>query len=414
LIVSRQHASGKESHAMIDLKYRPEIDGLRAVAVILVLLFHADLGFSGGFIGVDVFFVISGFLITGLILKKQREGTFQLSEFWVRRIRRILPASVVMVVVTLVVGGFLLMPEDYTTLSKTAAYHQLMVSNVYLWKKSGYFEAPSELKPLMHTWSLAVEEQFYLFYPFLLVWLNRFRDRVKFSVLFGLCLLSFVGSEWMVRTEQSTAFFLLPFRAWEMLCGGLICFFPNPRFLPRLVANSLSLISLGGIFACGWYFSDTMRFPGISAAWPCLATAVFIYANSGHLTLTGRILSLKPVVFVGLISYSLYLVHWPILVYLRTEYGLDLPISVALSALALSVILAVLSWRFVERPFRTGTLIKSRNSLVKTAIAIPAMILMGTLAIELSGGLPQRLPREAQSFLENESQDKYWIDLKVD
>ena len=163
---------------MIDLKYRPEIDGLRAVAVVMVLLFHADLGFSGGFVGVDVFFVISGFLITGLILKRQKENNFRLSDFWGRRIRRILPASIATSALTLFVGGFLLFPEDYATLGKSALFQQLMASNYYFWQNTGYFDAPAELQPLMHTWSLAVEEQFYLFYPLLLLGLGKFAHPV--------------------------------------------------------------------------------------------------------------------------------------------------------------------------------------------------------------------------------------------
>ena len=240
---------------MIDLKYRPDVDGLRAVAVLLVLLFHADLGFTGGFVGVDVFFVISGFLITGLILKKQRENRFELSQYWIRRIRRILPASMLMTGVTLIVGRFILMPPDYQNLGASALAQQLMVSNLYFWQNTGYFDAPANLQPLMHTWSLAVEEQFYLIFPFLLYSMGRFSSRVQLSALIPLFSMSFIASEWCVQNEPSAAYFLLPSRAWEMILGGLICYLPVPTTRFQKINGFFSLASLTTIVACGWYWS---------------------------------------------------------------------------------------------------------------------------------------------------------------
>ena len=163
---------------MFEFKYRPDVDGLRAIAVVLVMLFHAGLGFPGGFIGVDVFFVISGFLITGLILKEQRSESFRLSHFWIRRIRRIIPASTFVVMTTLVAGFFVLLPSDYQGLAKSAIAQQSLLSNIYFWRHTGYFAGNAELMPLLHTWSLAVEEQFYIGYPFLLLFLSRFSRRI--------------------------------------------------------------------------------------------------------------------------------------------------------------------------------------------------------------------------------------------
>lgn len=295
---------------MSNWNYRSEIDGLRAIAIVLVLLFHADLGFEGGFIGVDIFFVISGFLITGLILNKQRKNEFRLSEFWTRRIRRILPASILMVALTLAYGYVIFMPWDFVKLSRIVFYHQCLVANVYLWLHSGYFETSTELNPLLHTWSLAVEEQFYLFYPFLLIWLGRFRESNRFRVLSVICLISLVGSEYVVRVDPKTAFFLLPTRAWEMLLGGLISFLPELKSRSRKFIEIVSVSAIIGLLLCGWNYHEQMAFPGFVAAVPCLLTALFIYLNSGYLTWMGRLMSTKPLVFTGLISYSLYLAHW--------------------------------------------------------------------------------------------------------
>ena len=223
---------------MIDFKYRPDVDGLRAVAVTLVLLFHAGLGFSGGFIGVDVFFVISGFLITGLILKEQESGKFSLANFWVRRIRRIIPAATVVVVAVLVAGFFILLPRDYEDLGKSAIAQQLMLSNVYFWRNTGYFDGPADLKALLHTWSLAVEEQFYLGYPFLMMLLHRFGRKVTVGALTFLGVGSLIVSVYGVEHHPSATFFLLPTRAWELLIGGLICFLPKPTRVPSWLLAS--------------------------------------------------------------------------------------------------------------------------------------------------------------------------------
>jgi peptidoglycan/LPS O-acetylase OafA/YrhL len=202
---------------MIEFKYRPDIDGLRAVAVSMVLLFHAGLGFPGGYVGVDVFFVISGFLITGLILKEQKAGTFTLANFWMRRIRRIIPAATVMVATVLIAGFFLLLPTDYVELGQSSIAQQLMLSNVYFWRSTGYFSGFAELKPLLHTWSLAVEEQFYIGYPFLIIILSRFRRRNIALFIALLTAVSFATSQYGVEHYPNATYYLLPTRAWELL-----------------------------------------------------------------------------------------------------------------------------------------------------------------------------------------------------
>jgi peptidoglycan/LPS O-acetylase OafA/YrhL len=359
---------------MLTFKYRPDVDGLRAVAVILVLLFHAELGLTGGYIGVDIFFVISGFLITGLILKEQRENSFTLANFWIRRIRRIIPASMAMVLSVLVVGLVILLPSDYEELAKSAIAQQFMLSNVYFWKNTGYFDGPSDLKPLLHTWSLAVEEQFYLGYPFLLLLLQRVRRGRVAIVLSVLLLFSFVISQYGVTHHPSATFFLLPTRAWEMLLGGMICFMPSADRLPRWLVSLCSWLSLAAIGYASYVYTSATPFPGIAALLPCGGAAILIYANSAHTSLPAAILASKPMVFVGLISYSLYLWHWPILAFTRYWLGAALPVAVACTALLCSVVIAAISWRYVEQPFRVAKKEQKSNAGLLSAYALSSSI----------------------------------------
>src|SRR6056297_18718 len=385
---------------MIDFKYRPDVDGLRAVAVVLVLLFHANLGFSGGYVGVDIFFVISGFLITGLILKQQDIGSFRLRDFWLRRIRRILPASTVMVIVTLVVGYLMLMPDVLEQLGEATVAQQCMLSNVYFWRNTGYFDGAADLKPLLHTWSLAVEEQFYIGYPFLLVLLARWnRHRGKALVLSILLVASLSLSVWGVSNYPTATFFLLPTRAWELLVGAMICFAPAPVYLRAWQTNLLSGLGLGGMLAAGWLFDATTPFPGIAALLPCLGAAVFIYANTDRLTSPGRWLAAKPVVFVGLISYSLYLWHWPVLTFYRNAYGETLPMPIGAALLAVSFGLGYLSWRFVETPFRRAASRPSTTGLLGGTAVVVAVLLVAGGLFSFRNGFPERFgPRAVKLF----------------
>jgi peptidoglycan/LPS O-acetylase OafA/YrhL len=389
---------------MIEFKYRPDIDGLRAVAVLLVLLFHVGLGFPGGFVGVDIFFVISGFLITGLILKEQRAEKFLLSHFWIRRIRRILPASIVVVIATLLAGGLLLTPHDYKDLAESTIYQQLMLSNVYFWQDVGYFKGPAELKPLLHTWSLAVEEQFYLGYPFLLVFLRRWTRAKTLWMLIALALFSFVLSEWGTQNSPSAAFYLLPTRAWELLLGGLICFAPPPTRMSQWQAHAMGGLGVAGIVVSSCFYDATTRFPGSAALLPCVGAALLIYVNSKELNWTGKLLAWKPMVFIGLLSYSLYLWHWPILAYCKYSMpGTDLSVTVGVLVLVASFALAYLSWRFVERPFRQPKEIaRVRRSL--SVIAGAALLTMFfSIVVYSSSGLPSRFSQQVLACIDDET-----------
>lgn len=305
-----------------NFRYRPEIDGLRAIAVVVVVLYHAGLGTTGGFVGVDVFFVISGFLITSLILKDLEAGTFTLAGFWERRIRRIMPALSCLILATLMAGWIVLLPSDYVALGRSAFFQGLFAANIYFWRNTGYFDGVAEEEPLLHTWSLAVEEQFYLIFPLLMVGLfalPRFRRRGALLSFFGLCIVLSLGvSVWGVVNRPVATFYLLPTRAWELLLGASVAVLPGPAviagpgFAGRLrLANGfrevLSVAALMGILVPCWLYTSATPFPGLAAAPPCMAAGLFIWVTGrrhpeSRLPLAARFLSARPVVFVGLIS----------------------------------------------------------------------------------------------------------------
>ena len=252
--------------------YRPDIDGLRALSVIIVVLFHAGLGMTGGFVGVDVFFVISGYLITSLILKQQAAGRFDLVEFFARRVRRIIPAVCVMTLATLVLGSLWLSPDAWVDLAGSAVAQTAMLANVWYWRTINYFSTEAELKPFLHMWSLAVEEQFYLVYPFLLVFLGRCSRRTAFLMLSALAAVSLVLAEYFLSTRASAVYYLLPFRAWELLLGGIVSLLPRRRLTPSSEAEVA--VGLAMILIPAFLYDTQTRFPGLGALPPCLGAAL--------------------------------------------------------------------------------------------------------------------------------------------
>ena len=380
------------------LKYRAYIDGLRAVAVLPVLFFHADLGCSGGYVGVDIFFVISGYLITALILKDLDGGKFQILEFWERRVRRILPALAVVVFSCLAAGWLLYLPLDFKELGQSIIAQSLLVSNIYFWQQSGYFEQAVEVKPLLHTWSLAVEEQFYLLFPFLLVAFRRFSHKSIVPAILALGGASFCLSVWGSYHYAQANFYLLPPRAWELLTGSLLAALPAQRTSKRWLAESLSW---GGLLAILWAvfcYDPETRFPGAAAILPCAGAALIIRANGRDLTSVGKLLALRPVVFIGLISYSLYLWHWPLLVFSKYWALEPIPPGLRLLLLLASLVLAILSWRFVETPFRKRLVLDSRPRIVAFAGITTALLLLAGLGVHQLLGVPSRLPAEALRY----------------
>lgn len=407
------------------MKYRPEIDGLRAIAVIAVVLFHAGIGFPGGYIGVDVFFVISGYLITTLILRELQEGRFSLVNFWERRIRRIVPAAVVVVVAVLIMGWFLLLPSDYATLGRSAAWQSVFGANFFFWLNTGYFSGPAEEMPLLHTWSLAVEEQFYLLFPLVLALLFRWTFFRRCEVLFGFLgfglVLSLILSIYTVNQSPKGTFYLLPTRAWELLSGSVIAALPTSS-LPksRQLRSFFSWLGIGAIaFPCFVYDKYTL-FPGLAALPPCLGTCLILLATNTRvcglstlpMPLVGRILSLRPVVFVGLISYSFYLWHWPLFAFsnyweieslLVTE---KIRLAFRFVIVGVSMLLAILTWRFVESPFRKRQMGVTRPSMFFWGIAGLVLLVTVGLIINQQHGFPSRFSERVYTYDRIGTQDR--------
>jgi len=301
-----------------------------------------------------VFFVISGFLITGLILQDIEQGSFSLANFWARRIRRIVPAMTVMITVILILGIVTFLPSDLTRLAKSIIAQQVLISNIYFYRNTGYFDGPSELMPLLHTWSLSVEEQFYLIYPIVLAWSSRAGRKIPGILLWIGIVLSFALSCYELKHSPAAAFYLLPYRAWELLLGGVLWFLPYPSGIHGIVREAISCSSILTIIVASCVFSKSTPFPGIYALVPCMATTAFIYINSDKVSYTGLVLSCKPIVFIGLTSYSLYLWHWPLLVVIKYLSVDNVSRSILVVWLVVTVFVSIASWRFIEQPFRNA------------------------------------------------------------
>lgn len=378
--------------------YRPDIDGLRAVAVMAVLLFHGGVtSISGGYVGVDVFFVISGYLITSIITSKIDKGTFSLIDFWERRVRRIIPPLMVVALFALVGSWFLLFPDDYRDFSESLFAITVFASNFLFFTEAGYFAGPGELKPLLHTWSLAIEEQFYLLFPFLMMALAGSRARFRVLVIGVLAIISLLLSHQMVKSAPEAAFFLLPARAWELSIGALLVFI-RLNNAPGWLREVLSLSGLAMIvYTCLVYTKET-RFPGVSALLPCIGTGLIIFSQSpDHKTWCYKMLALKPVVFVGLLSYSLYLWHWPLMVFARYHSTGEELMLLNVAAMVASFLLAYFSWRFVEGPIRRGEVFKTRKSVFVAAFAAAVVCIGIGLAGHLTNGFPSRIDSQVLS-----------------
>jgi peptidoglycan/LPS O-acetylase OafA/YrhL len=374
--------------------YRPEIDGLRGVAVMAVVLFHAGLGCPGGFVGVDVFFVISGYLITSILLREMDRDKFSFRNFWERRLRRIFPAMAVCMLVTLGFGGFWLLPSDASDAGQSALSQLALVSNFYFWRTTNYFGGDIFEKPLLHTWSLSVEEQFYLLFPVFLWILWRFsrpegarRWRIGMSAI--LLLVSLGLSVWAVEHQPYAGFYLLPTRAWELLCGSLLAALPSVRNPRQWVSEILAFLGLGAILVAVLLYSERTPFPGVASLLPCLGTMLILWSNCGQaanseerkLTLVGKALALWPMRSIGLISYSLYLWHWPVIVYAK-YWQLESPTIVERwGFVVLAFAFAYASWKFVETPVRTRQCWSSSRSLWVNSLLMGAVLLILSVAL---------------------------------
>lgn len=368
------------------MQYRPEIDGLRAIAVLPVIFFHAGFEtFSGGFVGVDVFFVISGFLITSILLSDLERGSFSIANFYERRARRILPALFFVMACCIPVAVALMIPMQLEKFAASVLAVVFFVSNFFFWRETGYFAPAAEEQPLLHTWSLSVEEQFYVLFPLALAGLWR-QGRTRALLVFAIVtVISIVGSEVASRLAPAASFYLLPTRAWELLAGALCAFFlkSGAAFQYGSAAGGAALGGIALIAGAIFAFDETTPTPSILVIVPVLgACLVILFAHPS--SIAARLLSWKPMVAVGLVSYSAYLWHQPLLAFVRIASN-DPPSQVVLLAVVFGTLaLAALTWRYIELPFRRDL----RSPIVLRATAYFASVLVvASLAVIFSHGL---------------------------
>jgi peptidoglycan/LPS O-acetylase OafA/YrhL len=365
--------------------YREDIDWLRAIAVLAVVAFHFETpAVFGGFVGVDIFFVISGYLITGIIQSELQSGTFSFARFYERRVRRLLPALYTMVALTAIPSLHYLLTSERLEFFRSIAAVVTFTSNFFFWFQSGYFDHAAAEKPLLHTWSLAVEEQFYLALPLLLWALLRFvrGGRIALPLALGaISLASFALSIWLMRTDRSAnAFFMSPPRAWEFLIGGLVAI-PGLPVLRNVPAQQIVRgVALVLIAIPTFSLRQGPGFPGVNALLPCIGAAVFIWSGFGVKTpMRSRYSPLNVASFFGQISYSLYLWHWPLFTVARfSKSSLVLDPLDKIELFGLTVVISYLTWRFVEQPFRLKSLVPTRRAAFSTAGLATAVLLAGS------------------------------------
>lgn len=378
--------------------YRKDIDGLRAVAVCSVLFYH--LGFSslpGGFVGVDIFFVISGYLITQIILRQRQNDSFSFVDFYVRRVKRLMPALFCTLFFSSIVACLVLFPSDLKGYFLSATSASFAVANFYFWREhGGYFGGNSADVPLLHTWSLGVEEQFYFVWPAMVVLAFMFKRKYVLHLLMGA---SFFGalifSEYVVQTTFGAAYYLMPTRFFELAGGawiGLLAF-DNKASSNKIVNNFLAIAGLALIASGIFLLSKADDFPGFNALLPALGAMALIQA--GDKSIVAKLLSVSPATFLGKISYSLYLVHWPLIVF-TTYVGIELSTPVALSLLASALVLGYLQWRFVENHFRFAKDSSQLQTCLKFFLAPALVTTLVTVIVVLNQGLPNRFSTEVQ------------------
>ena len=395
-----EYVAGQAAQDERRLAYLPHVDGLRAIAVLAVIGFHAAPSqVPGGFVGVDIFFVISGFLITSLLHKEIARREFSFPNFLARRARRIVPALALVMLASFVAAYLILSPEQMREFGRSITSSALFGANIHFYRTTDYFALPAQEQPLLHTWSLAIEEQFYLIWPLvLLLLLTRVSRRTAFIVLtvaIAASLASFLAYSWI---EPTYAFFMPHTRAWGLLLGALLALSVDGlNFSPR-VSETLAVLGLAGIGASILVFSETRPYPGVAAALATFSAAAIIVACSGRLPWGGRVLASAPLVFVGLISYSLYLWHWPIFSFARLQAPSSAATLIPLM-LAASFALAWLSWRYVEVPLRGRygqAMFSTRKALVSAACLLVAIAAVG-VSIKAGKGWAWRLDEVSRS-----------------
>ena len=373
-------------------QYRPDIDSLRAIAVVSVIINHLSSSIlPGGFIGVDVFFVISGFLITSQIYKEALQHDFSIVQFYKRRINRIIPALLTVIIASLIAGALILSPTDFSLLAKSSIFALIGLSNIFLWREYGnYFSGNASEAPLLHTWSLGVEEQFYVIWPILIILLLKINKKHAVGILTLTCVAAIAFSEIATDLVASASYYLLPTRFFELMIGGLLALLiahkrPENRIYAELCCF-LGFVLIGGSL---FLLSKTSSFPGINALWPCIGTALLIWAGDSKATFS-KILHNRPMQFTGLISYSLYLWHWPIIAFVN-YLGFTIDFLTGSCIVLVSTLLAWLTWKFVEGPMRRSGGSLNTKQVFLWRFAAPALVLvMFGIATVYTGGFSQR------------------------
>lgn len=376
------------------MTYRPEIDGLRAIAVLAVIFAHANFTvFGGGFVGVDVFFVISGYLITSIILGEYERGEFSLVRFYERRARRILPALFFVLACTIPFAWMWLLSDAYEQFSKSLMMATLSVSNIYFLKKTDYFAPDASEVPLLHTWSLGVEEQFYVLFP--LLFLFRLKSKTIFRIVLAIALVSLIASEFGARHFHSTNYYLLPTRAWEILAGSLCAFYVSCR--GQRANGGLALLGLSMVVLSIFAFDQSTRIPSIAASLPVGGAMLFLVFASRETT-AGRLLSSSLLVWIGRISFSAYLWHQPIFAFWRIRSPEPPSTLVMCGLIVVTLLLAALSWRLMEQPFR------HRKADIRRIVSTVSACVIGLVGFgawgDIGEGLPFRLAPGVKNFID--------------
>ncbi|AUX76743.1 acyltransferase 3 family protein [Sinorhizobium fredii] len=369
------------------LQYRPEIDGLRALAVMPVLLFHAGFGFiGGGFAGVDVFFVISGYLITAIIHREIRDGSFSIVGFYERRARRLAPALLFICTVSTAFAALWMLPQELNNFGKSLYAVSLLGSNFLFWGQTGYFAPNTDLMPLLHTWSLAVEEQFYIALPLLLLALRRYSVAKVMKLLATGVILSFGATQILARIDPAANFYLLPSRFWELGIGAMLAIANERQFdFPQRMREILAALGLCAIAASYILLQGTAYYPGWTTLPVVLGTTLVLAFAHGD-TVVGKLLSWRPLVAIGLLSYSLYLWHQPVFAFARLRWIDEIPRFGYLLLIAICFVLAYFSWRYVEQPFRKRARF-GRRAVFSFTIASGAVAILLGLGLDGTDGM---------------------------
>ena len=367
------------------------------------MFYHSGL-VSGGFIGVDVFFVISGFLISRIIYADIGEhGKFNVSVFYERRARRILPVFTVVTTATLIAGYFLFLPDEFALLGKAAAYASAFAANIFTYQQTGYFADEASGYPLLHYWSLGVEEQFYVFFPLVVLATWKFAPRLIGTVIALIAVASFVSAEISVRTHPAAAFYLTPQRAWELMIGGLLALPGFPYVRQRLLCETAGVGGLLLIVLAAFSYGDATTFPGLTAAVPVAGAALIIWSCDSYRTFVGTILSLPPMRAIGLWSYSIYMIHWPVIVFTKIISPHQNNNSIG-AVLLLCIVLGWASYHFVETPFRKSRGLSAKSFLTRSRLfqtSFAALLIVGGtgLAVGSANGFVNRLPKDVRQIL---------------